>query len=92
LGISYLSAYPSSSLKALVNTYSPAYQEFIARIRLARKQCGLTQLQAAKFLKKPHSYISKCELGERRIDFIEALAFAKLYKKPLVFFSRHLPD
>ena len=74
-----------------MNVYSPAYQEFIARLRLARKQAGLTQLQAARKLRKPHSYISKCELGERRVDFIEVLAFAKLYKKPLAFFSNKLP-
>jgi len=74
-----------------VNTYSPAYQEFIARLRAARKQAGFTQLDVAKALKKPHSYVSKCELGERRVDFIEAIAFAKLYKKPLSFFSERLP-
>lgn len=75
-----------------MNIYSPAYQEFIARLRLARNQAGLTQLETAKVLKKPHSYVSKCELGERRVDFIEALAFAKLYKKPLAFFSKRLPS
>ena len=48
-------------------------------------------MEAARVLKKPHSYVSKCELGERRVDFIEALAFAKLYKKPLSFFSERLP-
>ncbi len=74
-----------------MNIYSPAYQEFISRLRVARKQAGLTQLDVAKALKKPHSYVSKCELGERRVDFIETVAFAKLYKKPLSFFSERLP-
>jgi transcriptional regulator with XRE-family HTH domain len=74
-----------------MNVYSPAYQEFLVRLRLARKQAGMTQVQVARKLKKPHSYVSKCELGERRVDFIEALAFAKLYKKPLAFFARQLP-
>lgn len=79
-------------LSSLVNVYSPAYQEFIARLRLARNEAGLTQVEAARILKKPHSYVSKCELGERRVDFIEALVFAKLYKKPLAFFSDRLPS
>ncbi len=74
-----------------MNVYSPAYQEFIQRLRLARKQSGLTQKQVAKRLQKPHSYVSKCELGERRIDLIETLAFAKIYRRPLSFFSRNLP-
>lgn len=75
-----------------MNVYSPAYQEFIARLRLARKHAALTQLQVAKKLGRPHSYVSKCELGERRVDFIEAVEFAKLYKKPLSFFARGLPS
>ncbi|MBU1695033.1 MAG: helix-turn-helix domain-containing protein [Verrucomicrobia bacterium] len=75
-----------------MNIYSPAYQEFIARLRLARKQAGMTQVEVSIKLGKSHSYVSKCELGERRVDFIEALQFAKLYKKPLAFFSRRLPD
>jgi transcriptional regulator with XRE-family HTH domain len=74
-----------------MSIYSPAYQEFIGRLRLARKQARLTQIEASRKLGKPHSYVSKCELGERRVDFIEALGFAKIYKKPLSFFSRRLP-
>lgn len=84
----------SCTLKHLfrMNVYSPGYQEFIARLRRARKLAGMTQVEASNKLGKAHSYVSKCELGERRVDFIETLCFAKLYKKPLSFFSRQLPD
>lgn len=73
-----------------MSIYDPAYQDFIRRLKQARKDARLTQVQAAKLLKKPHSFISKCELGERRVDFVELLRFAKVYKKTLHFFSQRL--
>ena len=33
-----------------------------------------------------HSFLSKCETGDRRIDLIEFLQLAKLYRKPPQFF------
>ena len=48
---------------------------------------GLTQVDVAQTLGKPQSYVSKCESGERREDFVELLDFAKIYNKPLDFFK-----
>jgi len=62
------------------------YRRFIAQLVKARLAAGLTQVQAAAKLRKLQSYVSKCELGERRIDFTELETFAKLYGKPLEFF------
>jgi len=47
---------------------------------------GLTQTDVARALGKPISYTSKCELGERRVDVVELVAFARLYKKRLDYF------
>jgi hypothetical protein len=47
---------------------------------------GLTQVDAARGLRRHQSFVSKCEAGERRVDVIELEAFAKLYRKPLSFF------
>jgi hypothetical protein len=44
-------------------------------------------MQVAKKLAKPQSFISKCESGERRVDFVELQHLAQIYKKPLSFFE-----
>ena len=67
-------------------TRSPRYRQFLARLRAARLEAGLTQAQAAKALDKPQSYLSKCESGERRVDVVELERFARLYAKPLSHF------
>jgi len=69
------------------NIYSKQYQEFLKRFKAARIEAGLTQVQVANKLKKPQSFVSKCESGERRVDFIELRRFAELYKKPLSYFE-----
>ncbi len=77
-------------IKATVNpkdkTYQRAYRRFLARLVEARRQSGLTQVEVAKRLGRPHSFISKCELGERRVDFVELQQLAKIYRKDLSFF------
>ena len=67
--------------------HSPAYRRFLERLREARSDAGLSQVAVAKALGKPTSYPSKCELGERRVDFVELVEFARLYKKPLDYFA-----
>jgi transcriptional regulator with XRE-family HTH domain len=67
--------------------YVKQYRAFLARLKRARRESGLTQAQAARRLSKPQSFISKCESGERRVDFVELSYFAKLYKKPISYFS-----
>lgn len=66
--------------------YQTAYKNFLMRLIEARKQAGLTQVEVAKRLGKAHSFISKCELGERRVDFVELQQLARIYNKDLSFF------
>ncbi len=56
------------------------------KLREARIAAKLNQTQAAKRLKKPQSFVSRCESGTRRIDFLELEEFARVYGKPLTFF------
>jgi len=67
---------------------SAAYRLFLTRLREARQAAGLTQVQVAAKLRRPQSFVSKCESGERRVDVVELVAFAQLYRKDLRFFIR----
>lgn len=51
--------------------HDPRYLEFVARLRQARRDKGLTQTQLADLLGKPQPYVSKVETCERRIDLVE---------------------
>jgi transcriptional regulator with XRE-family HTH domain len=76
-----------AALLKLATLHPSLYQQFLERLRLARQEAGLTQYEVADRLGKPQSFVSKCETGERRVDFIELLAFAEIYDKPVAFFN-----
>jgi transcriptional regulator with XRE-family HTH domain len=65
---------------------SDEYKKIVERLRQARMDAGLSQIEAAKLLKKSQSYISKSEAGEQRLDVLELKRFAKVYRKPLDYF------
>ena len=68
--------------------YSKKYKIVLKNLLKAREEANLTQIDVAKKLEKPQSFISKVERGERRLDVVELEAFAKLYKKSLIFFLK----
>ncbi len=67
---------------------SHGFQRFLERLRRARRECKLTQLDVADQLGVYSSFVSKCESGERRVDIIELLRFAKTYRKPISYFHK----
>lgn len=67
-------------------TYRQKYRQFLKRLKQARQDASLTQVQVARKLSRPQSFVSKVESGERRVDVIELAEFARLYRKPLAFF------
>lgn len=68
------------------SVYTKGYRNFLHKLKTARLEAKLTQVQAAKKLGKPQSFVSKCEAGERRVDIAEVQLFARLYGKPVSFF------
>ena len=67
--------------------YIRKYRAFLVKLRQAREDAGLKQRDVARALRKPQSFVSKCESGERRVDFVELLEFAKVYRWALSSFE-----
>lgn len=68
--------------------YKPKYQNLVKKLRQARLEAELTQVEAGKRLKKPQAHISKIERGERGVDAVEIAEFAKVYGKPIEYFVK----
>lgn len=51
--------------------HSENYRKLLALIRSLRIEAGLTQTELADRLDRPQSWVSKVEVGERRIDVEE---------------------
>jgi transcriptional regulator with XRE-family HTH domain len=70
---------------------SKEHRALLAVLVASRREAGLTQAQLAKRLKKPPSFISKIEIGERRLDVVEFAAIAKALEiDPRKMFDRFL--
>lgn len=78
------------------SVFTPAYRLLLHALIQARHEAHLTQTILAQRLKKPQSYVSKYESGERRLDVIEVLDILRvLNRKPARFFAdleKVLPD
>ena len=70
------------------STQTKEYAYFVERLRKAREEEGLTQVEVAKKLKRPQSHISNVESGQQRVDVVELQIFAKIYKKDITYFIK----
>jgi transcriptional regulator with XRE-family HTH domain len=50
---------------------SPDQKVLLDLLVARRRKAGLTQVEVAKKLQKPQSFVSKCENGTRRLDVVE---------------------
>jgi transcriptional regulator with XRE-family HTH domain len=58
-------------LKHASYRYRYRYAQFLGRLKQARVEAALTQVEVAKKLDRPQSFVSKIESGERRVDIVE---------------------
>lgn len=71
-----------------------ARQTLSGRLKEAREYVGLTQDDVARKLGVPRSALSNIEAGTRKVDALELAQLAKLYQRPLGWFTgedRNLP-
>lgn len=59
------------------STHTEQYRSLLALMRASREERGITQQELARRLGKPQSYVSKAEMGERRLDVLEFLQFMR---------------
>ena len=55
------------------------YRHFVARLRKAREAAGLSQEAVAKAMGRSQRFVSRCEVGERRVDVVEFRDFCEVY-------------
>ncbi|MCC6797325.1 MAG: helix-turn-helix transcriptional regulator [Candidatus Hydrogenedentes bacterium] len=60
------------------SVFTEAYAAFRTILIDARNKAGLRQVEVAQKIKRPQSFVSKYESGERRLDVIEFLEIAKV--------------
>lgn len=72
------------------SVFSNEYRLFMKMLEQERVQANLTQVQLAKKLGKPQSYVSKYENGERRLDLIEFLQIASCLRINVTDFIERL--
>ena len=56
---------------------SPTYQRFREMLIKLRKQAGVSQVELAGNMGRPQQFVSRYELGERRIDVGEFIEISK---------------
>jgi transcriptional regulator with XRE-family HTH domain len=56
------------------------YKHVGAALAAARERVGLTQAQLEKALRKPQTFVSNYERGQRRIDVLELLRIVEALK------------
>lgn len=51
--------------------HTPEYEQFLELLKQQRLDTGVSQVELSKRLGQTQQYVSRCEVGERRLDLIE---------------------
>lgn len=69
--------------------YTKDHNAIVERLKKARLDAGLSQIEVAEKLGRTQSYVSKIESGQRRFDVLQLKEFAKIYKKDINYFIKY---
>ena len=70
--------------------HTPEQKELEALLRQVRQEAGLTQGALAERLNRPQTFVSKYELGERRLDLLQLRQICRAVGVTLEEFVRRL--
>jgi transcriptional regulator with XRE-family HTH domain len=74
------------SRKGRTTPHQVLYDRFLEKLISAREEAGLTQRDVSARMERAHSFLSKCETGERSIEVFELIQLAQIYGKPPQYF------
>ena len=57
--------------------HDPAYKQLCALLRTWREEAGLTQVELGSAFGRPHTFVHKCEVGDRRLDPVEFVRWCR---------------
>jgi len=66
----------------------PRYRKLCGLLRQMREEAGLSQVELARRLRKPQSYVSKYESAERRLDVLEVWLVCEAMGVRFMHFAR----
>jgi transcriptional regulator with XRE-family HTH domain len=66
--------------------YSKEHKKITEKLKKARREAGLTQLEVGKKFGLDQTFVSKVESGQYRLDAIQLRQFAEIYKKNIKYF------
>lgn len=74
------------SRKGRTTHHQALYDRFLQKLISARNEAGLTQREVSARMGRAHSFLSKCETGERSLEVFELIQLAQIYDKPPQYF------
>lgn len=74
------------SRKGRTTQHQALYDRFLEKLISAREEAGLTSREVCARMGRAHSFLSKCETGERSIEVFELIQLAQIYDKPPQYF------
>jgi transcriptional regulator with XRE-family HTH domain len=72
--------------------YSAEHAVLIRLLRELRLEAGLSQSQVAEHLRRPQTYVSAVELGERGLDLLQVREMTALYGMGFLAFVQMLEE
>ena len=72
--------------------YTDEHTELVTLLRDLRLESGLSQAEVVEVLKRPQTYLSAVEIGDRGIDLVQVRELCQIYKISFPEFARRFEE